>query len=408
VAAEVGPSEKTIRTIFVEYAQKLEASCCDVDTQRFEILEYEDADGIHCSVADKMNGDVHKLSFAKKNAKVMKIFLASLGKVAPRRLAIDEFYFGRCYVCVLYDLENGQVFDMIFDRDNESAMAIYFSALRGRELVEIVTMDRSIFFRALVQKYFAQATIIADRWHVSNDILYYFKKVRTSVQASLEGETKTDFFSDRYKFLKHGDSKNILCGEQARVEEWLRSEPELGEAYRAKQGLFAIWKIAKNSVHAFKLYEDWRKALSKRQREQFGPLITSFNDWADPIFAYFDHPYTNATAESLNRISRDRIRKARGCSFELLRAVMIYPLLLTRFMQREDGKSGPVLAQVPIAELLLGVEIDAARNRRSATKPNPGLFLVEKQERPADGSPAQGKVQKRGGRILPDAHPHAS
>lgn len=34
--------------------------------------------------------------------------------------------------------------------------------------------------------------------------------------------------------------------------------------------------------------------------------MTAMNNWHDPIFAYFDHPITNAYTESANNLIRDR------------------------------------------------------------------------------------------------------
>ncbi|ENP8454704.1 transposase [Photobacterium damselae] len=42
------------------------------------------------------------------------------------------------------------------------------------------------------------------------------------------------------------------------------------------------------------------------------------------IFAYFDHPITNAYTESLNNLIRVMIRTGRGYSFEALRAKMLF------------------------------------------------------------------------------------
>ena len=58
------------------------------------------------------------------------------------------------------------------------------------------------------------------------------------------------------------------------------------------------------------------------------PTFTEMNgtihSWKKEIFNYFDHPYTNAVVESLNRNIKDKNRDGRGYSFDVLRAKMLY------------------------------------------------------------------------------------
>jgi len=265
-------------------------------------------------------------------------------------MAIDEFRYRGKYVCVLYDLDNNQIFDMIRDKDDADSMDAYFTLLRGRAAVIVVTIDRSSQFRALIPKYFPNATIVADHFHIGRDILDAFKRIRQKIERSLTGDNEKEFRADRYPLF--AASEDLSTGEEQRVTSWTRSETELGEAYRTKETLFSIWKIAQNSVHGSKLYESWKATLSDRQVRNFQSLINSIDAWADPIFAFFDFRSTSSIAESLNRLSRERVRKARGCSYELLRCVMTYPRVLRQARELMTGKSVPVSEQVPIAELL--------------------------------------------------------
>lgn len=46
-------------------------------------------------------------------------------------------------------------------------------------------------------------------------------------------------------------------------------------------------------------------------------------NWREEMFAYFDHRYTNATAEALNGLIKIVNRTGRGYSFRRLRAKML-------------------------------------------------------------------------------------
>jgi hypothetical protein len=59
-------------------------------------------------------------------------------------------------------------------------------------------------------------------------------------------------------------------------------------------------------------------------KTHFDPLIRAVGNWHDDIFAYFDHPITNAYTESLNNLIRVVNRVGRGYSFEALRAKILF------------------------------------------------------------------------------------
>lgn len=59
-------------------------------------------------------------------------------------------------------------------------------------------------------------------------------------------------------------------------------------------------------------------------KAHFDPLIKAMGNWHDDIFAYFDHPITNAYTESLNNLIRVVNRVGRGYSFEALRAKILF------------------------------------------------------------------------------------
>jgi transposase len=89
------------------------------------------------------------------------------GAACPLILGIDEHFFTRRrgYVTTLCDLRNRKVYDVVPGR-SEKALAGHFSRLRGREKVQVVCMDMAANYRALVRKYFPQAKIVTDRFHV--------------------------------------------------------------------------------------------------------------------------------------------------------------------------------------------------------------------------------------------------
>src|SRR5690606_35560282 len=99
------------------------------------------------------------------------------GRRCPIVLGIDEHFFSRKrgYATTLVDLRNHKVFDVVLGRD-EASLGAYLKALPGRERVQVVVMDLSETYRRLVRKYFPNAKIVADRFHVIRWINHQFLK----------------------------------------------------------------------------------------------------------------------------------------------------------------------------------------------------------------------------------------
>ncbi|WP_405803646.1 ISL3 family transposase [Streptomyces sp. NBC_00210] len=87
---------------------------------------------------------------------------------APRVLGVDEFAFrkGRTYGTILVDVETARVVDVLPDRTSET-----FSAwLREHPGAEIICRDRASTYSRAVKEAAPQATEVADRWHLLQNL----------------------------------------------------------------------------------------------------------------------------------------------------------------------------------------------------------------------------------------------
>ena len=85
----------------------------------------------------------------------------------PIVLGIDEHFFSRKqgFATTLCDLRKHKIFDIVKGR-SEPDLAEYLRSLTGRDKVKVVCMDLSSTYRSIVKKYFPNAKIVADRFHV--------------------------------------------------------------------------------------------------------------------------------------------------------------------------------------------------------------------------------------------------
>ncbi len=97
------------------------------------------------------------------------------GQPCPRVLGIDEHFFSRRlgYATTFCDLSKHRVFDVVPGR-SEAALQAWLNRLAGRQNVRVVCIDLSSTYRALVRRYFPNARIVADRFHVIRLINHHF------------------------------------------------------------------------------------------------------------------------------------------------------------------------------------------------------------------------------------------
>lgn len=90
-----------------------------------------------------------------------------LNTPCPQLLGIDEHSFSQKqgYATTLCNLRKNKVFDVVKGR-SAASLAHYFEQLPDKEKVKLICMDLSASYRSLVKKYFPQAKIVADRFHV--------------------------------------------------------------------------------------------------------------------------------------------------------------------------------------------------------------------------------------------------
>ena len=72
--------------------------------------------------------------------------------------------------------KNHKVFDVVPGRSKTSFRS-YLRRLPGRERVKVVVMDLSETYRRIVRKYFPNARIVADRFHVVRLVNQHFMQI---------------------------------------------------------------------------------------------------------------------------------------------------------------------------------------------------------------------------------------
>ncbi|WP_081649792.1 transposase [Fodinicurvata sediminis] len=121
------------------------------------------------------------------------------------------------YATSLVDLKNHKVFDVVLGR-SEPSLQCYLSRLPGRAQVRLVVMDLSETYRALVRRYFPNAQIVADRFHVVRLVNQHFLKLWQ--QQDPEGRKNRGLLSlmRRHQWTLKADQQQRLAQYRKRSE----------------------------------------------------------------------------------------------------------------------------------------------------------------------------------------------
>ena len=232
------------------------------------------------------------------------------GRACPLVMGIDEHFFSRKdgYATTLVDLKNHKVFDVVLGRSEESLKA-YFKRLKGRERVQIVVMDLSETYRSIVQKYFPNAMIVADRFHVVRLLNHHFLKVWGMLDP--EGRKSRGLLS-----LVRRHEYNLKPEQVPKLQAYMDQVAGLEPLYRFKQDLMQLLlKKHQKRTEAKDLIPQLLWHMNELLQSPWEPLKTFGNtlkSWLEPIVRMWRFTKNNGITEGFHTKMEMISRRAFG------------------------------------------------------------------------------------------------
>jgi len=218
--------------------------------------------------------------------------------VCPTYLGIDEHFFSKKkgYATTLCDLKNHKVYDIFLGR-SESSLASAFSKLQGRNKVKVVVMDMSITFRSIVRKYFPNAKIVADRFHVVRLINHHFLKVWQSIDP--EGRKNRGLLS-----LMRRHQSNLSPNQWDKLLNYFAKYPAMKAIYLYKQEVVAmmLYKTIKfkKAQELIPQFLGMIKTLKESGFEAMKVLGETLDAWSEEIVTMWRFRKTNGITEGFH------------------------------------------------------------------------------------------------------------
>lgn len=253
----------------------------------------------------------------------------------PRVMGMDEIHLCGRSRAVITNIEERTIIEMIKDR-NKTSILSYLGSLEKAYIVMNVAIDMWKPYRDAVNEALPNAVIVIDKFHVvrlANNALEAYRK---ELRRTLSGKQRTDLKNDRFLLLKR--RAMLSAHESFTLSYWENNYPMLARMYDLKEQFFEIYE-ANTKEEAYDRYAAFEAKLTNDIKPYFNDLIRAVGNWHTEIFAYFDHPVTNAYTESMNSVIRHIDRMGRSYSFETIRAKMLYSKSLHKTQKPKMEKS---------------------------------------------------------------------
>lgn len=229
----------------------------------------------------------------------------------PMVLGIDEHYFSKKggYATTFVNLSKHKVFDVVLGRSEQDLIG-YLSQLKGKDKVRVVVMDLSSNYRSIAKKYFPNAMIVSDRFHVIKLILESFIKTAYRLDAGLKKQIGLG------RLLRKKRS-NLVDWQKIKIEAYLKTQPQIKILYDITQELMDLMneKMCKYKDCKRRLIPKLLKFIELLKSSGFilfRKLGKTMESWQEEIGRMFRFTRSNGITEGFHRKMKLIQRRAYG------------------------------------------------------------------------------------------------
>jgi len=228
----------------------------------------------------------------------------------PQVLGIDEHFFSKRhgFATTLCDLRKHKIFDVIKGRA-ESDVRHYFENLVGREKVKVVCIDLSSTYRKVIRRYFPNAKIVADRFHV----IRLINQMALQTYQSLDQDIK---YNRGVLALLRTKPENLSEKQKDKRDQYLKAQNVIAIIDHFKQQLHELLMIKHRTKHQCReLVPKYLAMVSELKHSPFKPLQSlgrTLYGWREEIVRMWRFTKNNGITEGFHRKMKLIQRRAYG------------------------------------------------------------------------------------------------
>lgn len=227
----------------------------------------------------------------------------------PPVLGIDEHTLHRngTYVTTFCDLRAHKVFDVAEGRSARELVG-FLRRLKGRHKVRVICIDLANAYRDLIKKWFPNALLVADRFHVVRIAMHHFTELARELAGIRYDRAFLRLFRTR--------PDRLTSNQKERLEKLFKRYPALRPLYDTMQEICALLNRKGQSKapcrhHARALLQHI-EALKSVGFSRLNTLAKTLASWAEPIAAMWRFSRSNSITEGFHRKMKLIQRRAYG------------------------------------------------------------------------------------------------
>lgn len=207
-------------------------SLCDIDVNRsvtkrlMDWIQEASLERTFTSVAEEIGVD------EKTVRNIFNDYVAELESQTdfrtPKWLGINEVHLLKKYRCIITDVENKSVIDILRKRNKDTVIS-YLSKLQDIDKIELVAMDMWNPYKSAVNSVIPHAKIVIDKFHVVKLANEALEKIRKANRQNMSAKERRQLMRDRYVLLTRRKDLNDF-EHQIKLQIWTNMFPLLGQA----------------------------------------------------------------------------------------------------------------------------------------------------------------------------------
>lgn len=200
------------------------------------------------------------------------------------------------------------VLDVLPNRKKETLIAWLRRPPDGIDLSQLAfaATDLWAHYRASVQTVFPEVAVVADRFHVVQNLQAVIHSVRRDAQsAAANEEERKQLKGLRYLLLKN--EQNLTDSDKERLDSLAESHPDLFRLWQLRQELHDWYEVRTTPDDARLTLNHWMKDARQLAMTQLNSFCDTLTNWQSEILNFFYHRITSGFVEGMN--SKIRVLK---------------------------------------------------------------------------------------------------
>ena len=228
----------------------------------------------------------------------------------PMVLGIDEhtLHKGQRFATTFCDLKNHKVFDILKGR-SEADMLSFLASLKGRDRVRVVCIDLSSPYRAMIKRWFPNARIVADRFHVVRVLLTHFMDLCRQIAPVIKSHRG-------HLALLRSAPERLDPDQLRRLQDLLDQHPALAPLHERMHALRRLLNLKNRTKPQCRpLISKLLHAIDELKASGFSPLLTlaqTLHSWREEIACMWRFTKNNGITEGFHRKMKLIQRRAYG------------------------------------------------------------------------------------------------